>query len=114
MERCAIANTLVKSAFCEQVLLHSRQELYCSTEFVVHDKAIRPMLRSVVVVVVYEVSALSICAIDELFLGLEFPKVETGCSLKEILVDCTQLGLFGYLLRVQIYGFGCFVFSGID
>jgi hypothetical protein len=58
MERCAIANTLVKSAFCEQVLLHSRQELYCSTEFVVHDKAIRPMLRSVVVVVVYEVSAL--------------------------------------------------------
>jgi len=35
---------------------------------------------------------LSICAIDELFLGLEFPKVETGCSLKEILVDCTQLG----------------------
>jgi hypothetical protein len=57
---------------------------------------------------------LSICAIDELFLGLEFPKVETGCSLKEILVDCTQLGLFGYLLRVQIYGFGCFVFSGID
>jgi hypothetical protein len=57
MERCAIANTLVKSAFCEQVLLHSRQELYCSTEFVVHDKAIRPMLRSVVVVV-YEVSAL--------------------------------------------------------
>ncbi len=80
MERCAIANTLVKSAFCEQVLLHSRQELYCSTEFVVHDKAIRPMLRSVVVVV-YEVSALPfivhMCAIDELFLGLEFPQVET-------------------------------------
>jgi hypothetical protein len=38
------------------------------------------MLRSVVVVV-YEVSALPfivhMCAIDELFLGLEFPQVET-------------------------------------